>query len=98
MMRDLSRRDFLVAVAAAASTTGVRAQTTVPSLKDACRGVFLIGTAFDFRTPTEFTPAEITDRKSTRLNSSHLVTSYAVFCLKKKKTRTKPCRNQAFIT
>src|SRR5205807_2968194 len=25
-----------------------------------------------------------TDRKSTRLNSSHLVTSYAVFCLKKK--------------
>src|SRR5256885_8761288 len=26
------------------------------------------------------------DRKSTRLNSSHLVISYAVFCLKKKKT------------
>src|SRR2546426_6264904 len=29
----------------------------------------------------------IRDRKSTRLNSSHLVISYAVFCLKKKKTR-----------
>src|SRR5256885_17240026 len=28
------------------------------------------------------------DRKSTRLNSSHLVISYAVFCLKKKKRRT----------
>src|SRR5256885_2752718 len=28
------------------------------------------------------------DRKSTRLNSSHLVISYAVFCLKKKKTNT----------
>src|SRR5688500_19348460 len=27
---------------------------------------------------------EIADRKSTRLNSSHLVISYAVFCLKKK--------------
>src|SRR5256885_12286836 len=27
----------------------------------------------------------IPDRKSTRLNSSHLVISYAVFCLKKKK-------------
>src|SRR5256885_7997686 len=27
-----------------------------------------------------------TDRKSTRLNSSHLVISYAVFCLKKKTT------------
>src|SRR5688500_19853592 len=28
---------------------------------------------------------ELEDRKSTRLNSSHLVISYAVFCLKKKK-------------
>src|SRR5256885_4101018 len=32
--------------------------------------------------PVEGRPAE--DRKSTRLNSSHLVISYAVFCLKKK--------------
>src|SRR5256885_8879548 len=30
-----------------------------------------------------------TDRKSTRLNSSHLVISYAVFCLKKKKKLSK---------
>src|SRR2546426_3586227 len=29
--------------------------------------------------------AQAKDRKSTRLNSSHLVISYAVFCLKKKK-------------
>src|SRR2546426_12545598 len=29
------------------------------------------------------------DRKSTRLNSSHLVISYAVFCLKKKKKKLK---------
>src|SRR5256885_3895728 len=29
--------------------------------------------------------ARFVDRKSTRLNSSHLVISYAVFCLKKKK-------------
>src|SRR5256885_5655718 len=29
--------------------------------------------------------APLLDRKSTRLNSSHLVISYAVFCLKKKK-------------
>src|SRR5437899_6811313 len=29
------------------------------------------------------------DRKSTRLNSSHLGISYAVFCLKKKKKRTR---------
>src|SRR2546426_8532034 len=30
----------------------------------------------------------IADRKSTRLNSSHLVISYAVFCLKKKRSRS----------
>src|SRR2546426_8932091 len=41
------------------------------------------------RTPAWFRQ----DRKSTRLNSSHLVISYAVFCLKKKKnciTRQQP--------
>src|SRR5256885_14883000 len=32
-------------------------------------------------------PALTSDRKSTRLNSSHLVISYAVFCLKKKNMR-----------
>src|SRR5256885_11473345 len=31
------------------------------------------------------------DRKSTRLNSSHLVISYAVFCLKKKKKPATSC-------
>ena len=33
-------------------------------------------------------PAIYTDRKSTRLNSSHQIISYAVFCLKKKKKQT----------
>src|SRR6266446_9506450 len=32
----------------------------------------------------------VQDRKSTRLNSSHLVISYAVFCLKKKKKLSAP--------
>src|SRR6266850_3593303 len=32
------------------------------------------------------------DRKSTRLNSSHLVISYAVFCLKKKKSNDLPAQ------
>src|SRR5256885_12265696 len=45
--------------------------------------------------PTSSFPSMIQgDRKSTRLNSSHLVISYAVFCLKKKKTTyhsTHPC-------
>src|SRR3989454_10837243 len=34
------------------------------------------------------------DRKSTRLNSSHLVISYAVFCLKKKKKYNSNCSRQ----
>src|SRR5256885_6228571 len=37
------------------------------------------------------------DRKSTRLNSSHLVISYAVFCLKKKKCSI-PLSNPSFCT
>src|SRR5256885_6851611 len=50
--------------------------------------------------------SKIGDRKSTRLNSSHLVISYAVFCLKKKKhsrdralrtcTRRAPLTSYAF--
>src|SRR5205807_3235182 len=34
------------------------------------------------------------DRKSTRLNSSHLVISYAVFCLKKKKKKKKKIKRK----
>src|SRR5438552_14649254 len=33
--------------------------------------------------------ANVGDRKSTRLNSSHQIISYAVFCLKKKKKKKK---------
>src|SRR5256885_9809314 len=42
--------------------------------------------------------ALITDRKSTRLNSSHLVMSYAVFCLKKKKRGGHPRFDRAKST
>src|SRR5437773_8460985 len=35
-------------------------------------------------------PTRSEDRKSTRLNSSHITISYAVFCLKKKKTTSEP--------
>src|SRR5256885_4132589 len=35
----------------------------------------------------QFAGHDAPDRKSTRLNSSHLVISYAVFCLKKKKKK-----------
>src|SRR5688500_19366284 len=43
------------------------------------------GTPMRNRTSPRFTGVGSLDRKSTRLNSSHLVISYAVFCLKKKK-------------
>src|SRR3712207_8728666 len=36
------------------------------------------------------TPDLLRDRKSTRLNSSHANISYAVFCLKKKSTHSRP--------
>src|SRR5256885_2951579 len=38
------------------------------------------------------------DRKSTRLNSSHLVISYAVFCLKKKKKHRSRLRSEGATT
>src|SRR5436309_10635819 len=55
--------------------------------------------AGDFRAPPErlhawsspflsFQRSVLADRKSTRLNSSHVKISYAVFCLKKKKNKT----------
>src|SRR5260221_10908084 len=37
------------------------------------------------------------DRKSTRLNSSHTVISYAVFCLKKKKKKTRRLASETVI-
>src|SRR5207245_4835880 len=37
------------------------------------------------------------DRKSTRLNSSHGSTSYAVFCLKKKKRGKRPSRESTQV-
>src|SRR5256885_12371911 len=47
------------------------------------------GPSHDYRNGPDYaqrSPADqaVLDRKSTRLNSSHLVISYAVFCLKKK--------------
>src|SRR5260221_9322454 len=53
------------------------------------------GSSFSFWRPR----AAETDRKSTRLNSSHTVISYAVFCLKKKKKKeTYPSYKKNTIT
>src|ERR1035438_10569468 len=47
-----------------------------------------LGSVMGSPAPIAATIACSTDRKSTRLNSSHLGISYAVFCLKKKKNDT----------
>src|SRR2546421_6605551 len=58
---------------------GKRFHSTGPS--EQCRNVWLNGTM-------HLQSSKRTDRKSTRLNSSHDQISYAVFCLKKKKNST----------
>src|SRR2546422_2539154 len=51
-------------------------------------GAGLVHTRYGFRALPASTRLIVTaDRKSTRLNSSHGYISYAVFCLKKKKTK-----------
>src|SRR2546426_6788508 len=47
---------------------------------------------------TFFLKPTLPDRKSTRLNSSHLVISYAVFCLKKKNGTQVQAHNRALPT
>src|SRR5690554_7134240 len=49
----------------------------------------LIITKLNILTPAKDLKLLILDRKSTRLNSSHVRISYAVFCLKKKKNTQK---------
>src|SRR5437899_4293592 len=68
-----------------AGSTGVDlAKAIGPGLAKAALAVRVNGTVWDLARPL---PDGVhADRKSTRLNSSHLGISYAVFCLKKKKT------------
>ena len=57
----ISRRDFLKTSAAAVALPAFHpfVQTPMPSLKEACKDIFLIGTALDFRTPNEFSETEL---------------------------------------
>src|SRR2546426_6704407 len=61
------------------SAGGERVGAKLRRIQGCCQGAILQAVLF---------PGPGTDRKSTRLNSSHLVISYAVFCLKKKKKKT----------
>src|SRR2546426_7833031 len=70
---DIRLSDF---VRLAKSVAATRANRRIPGTVRWARGYFV----------TTIHKRDL-DRKSTRLNSSHLVISYAVFCLKKKKTK-----------
>src|SRR5690349_22491849 len=76
----LSLHDALPIWRPAAKTSIARLRPAARTSEDRCR-------CAEAQTATLFALAGELDRKSTRLNSSHVEISYAVFCLKKKKKR-----------
>src|SRR5256885_5353425 len=76
-------------------TTLFRSNIAVAGRRALCRAIEALEPGPDyvlvdgFHLPELSLPHEA-DRKSTRLNSSHLVISYAVFCLKKKRNTSVP--------
>src|SRR5437899_7249515 len=72
------------------------AATTLPSRNEQLSSAMgYYAEAFDLRNATG--AVECLDRKSTRLNSSHLGISYAVFCLKKKNNEIGVFKDDASI-
>src|SRR5438552_7012176 len=69
-------------------TTLFRSTATLAKVALVTGGAKRIGRAIALRLADAGFDVAFTDRKSTRLNSSHQIISYAVFCLKKK-TKTK---------
>src|SRR3712207_8947811 len=66
------------------------AHTTIASRRRALAALLAAGAVFAAAPAAHAANADAPgDRKSTRLNSSHANISYAVFCLKKKKTTCK---------
>src|SRR5258708_29807257 len=76
--------DFSVAYVSAAGVSLLRPLLKTSKRKRAVVGLCLINRVNAFLELQDFG----VDRKSTRLNSSHQIISYAVFCLKKKKKTT----------
>src|SRR5690606_28273167 len=66
----------------------VMAAALIDRLLHHCHIVNIRGNSYRMRQHSELWQALQPDRKSTRLNSSHVKISYAVFCLKKKKKTT----------
>src|SRR5438034_2765118 len=81
---------FLPGLDATATATLVARSAGNPLYLEELLRAVVEGAVVDRRrtwTTAPSTTARRRDRKSTRLNSSHTVISYAVFCLKKKKTK-----------
>src|ERR671926_60721 len=80
---------------AVARIAGIAGAKRTPDLIPLCHPIALHGVTVDLTVADDAVEIVATarDRKSTRLNSSHTVISYAVFCLKKKKGRQQ--RSQA---
>src|SRR5688500_4917637 len=95
----MGTENALMASALIDGTTVIRNAASEPHVQDVARMLNKMGAAIEgigsnvmqVHGVSELGGCEHTvcpeDRKSTRLNSSHLVISYAVFCLKKKKKR-----------
>src|SRR5437899_6952409 len=71
-----SQKDFAASYEILPSSTAAEQLGEIAELKKDSNGAI-----------QQYAPFESLDRKSTRLNSSHLGISYAVFCLKKKKKK-----------
>src|SRR5439155_8765145 len=76
-----TRPAFLNRFSIKSSSAHLSGRRKAKSNKETCT----FGMGFEDRLQKMFQPE--TDRKSTRLNSSHVAISYAVFCLKKKKKK-----------
>src|SRR5262245_64481321 len=81
----LSLHDALPISAASSSS----AKNGLPSERAWIADRTSVGSASCASSSMSRSSSSVADRKSTRLNSSHLGISYAVFCLKKKKTEYK---------
>src|SRR5690606_42050334 len=68
-----------------AQKVGKLMRVEVSELTNGAKKYDVIGQVF-FASADKFSASFDLDRKSTRLNSSHVKISYAVFCLKKKRT------------
>src|SRR5438552_12029947 len=68
--------------------------STAATLSVSSTGQRILKRKRPWMSPSSLTRTPQKDRKSTRLNSSHQIISYAVFCLKKKKKNKKKQSNR----